>query len=93
MEGGLNHLQRYSEIDVALTQFPMAEQQQLLKHCGWVCLWSHWRVRHGWTTGGQPASARESGDWVARDSDSYVAIANTLANASRAAERLSYGAH
>ena len=80
MEGGLNHLQRYSEIDVALDPIPyggatttaealwMGVPVVALAGAGMVGRLAASLLIHG----NQP-------DWVANSIDSYVAIASTLA--------------
>ena len=91
VEGGLNHLQRYSEIDVALDPIPYGGATTTAE-----ALWMGVPVV---TLAGEGMVGRlaasllvhgNQADWVARDSDSYVAIASTLANAGKreSAERL-----
>ena len=84
VEGGLNHLQRYSEIDVALDPIPYGGATTTAE-----ALWMGVPVV---TLAGKGMVGRlaasllvhgNQADWVARDSESYVAIASGLANAGK----------
>ena len=81
VEGGLNHLQRYSEIDVALDPIPYGGATTTAE-----ALWMGVPVvaLAGEGMVGRLAASLlihgEHGDWVARNQNDYVAIASSLAH-------------